>query len=148
MKHSYNDTNKTNKIEIKKAKKSPSKHNHKATKIRSPAREKLQKKKKDSFSSSEDLSTNDKNSNNTSQKNLKDLSTSKKDGDTKEQLRDKKKAKTVDLFEERIEKKKNRASMYEKYLQRGGARNPGSKEIPSVRKFIFSKKDCPKKRLF
>ncbi|EFN60580.1 Replication factor C subunit 1 [Camponotus floridanus] len=48
----------------------------------------------------------------------------------KKQSSDRKKIE-ADLFEERIEKKKQRAVMYEKYLQRGGARNPGSKEIPT-----------------
>lgn len=37
-----------------------------------------------------------------------------------------------DIYEERIEKKKQNAAMYQQYLQRGGARNPGSKEIPVV----------------
>jgi len=41
------------------------------------------------------------------------------------------------LFEERKEIKKQRTIMYEKYLQRGGARNPGSKEIPTVRDFTY-----------
>jgi len=56
------------------------------------------------------------------------------DKDTKSPSR--KKVKTVDLFEERVEKKKQCAIMYEKYLQRGGARNPGSKEIPTVRDYM------------
>ncbi|XP_012231846.1 replication factor C subunit 1 [Linepithema humile] len=133
-KYFHNDTNKKNKIETKEVKKSPRKNNHNATKITSPTKQKLQKKKNNSFSSNEDLSTNDEYSNNKSNSkkiNLKDVSTSNKDEDTKEQSQDKKKAKTVDLFEERIQKKKERVAMYEKYLQRGGARNPGSKEIPS-----------------
>lgn len=62
---------------------------------------------------------------------------SKEDEDTDKRLHGKRDTKTVDLFEERVEKKKQRAVMYEKYLQRGGARNPGSKEIPAVRKFVF-----------
>ncbi|XP_043285853.1 replication factor C subunit 1 [Venturia canescens] len=37
---------------------------------------------------------------------------------------------TIDVYEERIEKKKQRAVLYNNYLQRGGARNPGSKPIP------------------
>lgn len=37
-----------------------------------------------------------------------------------------------DVYEERIEKRKHHAAVYMQYLQRGGARNPGSKEIPVV----------------
>lgn len=36
----------------------------------------------------------------------------------------------LDPFEERIVKKKQHAAAYQSYLHRGGARNPGSKEIP------------------
>lgn len=43
-----------------------------------------------------------------------------------------KKIDTSDVYEEKIEKKKQNAAMYQQYLQRGGARNPGSKEIPVV----------------
>ncbi|XP_018403558.1 PREDICTED: replication factor C subunit 1 isoform X2 [Cyphomyrmex costatus] len=54
-----------------------------------------------------------------------------KDNDI-EKLSSRKKVKKMEenLFEDRKEMKKQRALMYEKYLQRGGARNPGSKEIP------------------
>ncbi|XP_017758699.1 PREDICTED: replication factor C subunit 1 [Eufriesea mexicana] len=41
-----------------------------------------------------------------------------------------KKIEASDIYEEKVEKKKQRATMYQQYLQRGGARNPGSKEIP------------------
>ena len=41
-----------------------------------------------------------------------------------------KKTEVQDVFEERIEKKKQHTAMYQQYLHRGGARNPGSKEIP------------------
>ncbi|CAL7935102.1 unnamed protein product [Xylocopa violacea] len=41
-----------------------------------------------------------------------------------------KKTEASDIYEERIEKRKQSAAMYQQYLQRGGARNPGSKEIP------------------
>ncbi|XP_033225269.1 replication factor C subunit 1 [Belonocnema kinseyi] len=37
---------------------------------------------------------------------------------------------SADMFEEIIEKKKQSAALYQQFLQRGGARNPGSKEIP------------------
>lgn len=37
-----------------------------------------------------------------------------------------------DVIEEKIEKKKNASILYQKYLHRGGARNPGSKEIPQA----------------
>lgn len=45
----------------------------------------------------------------------------------------------VDFIEEKIEKKKQHAAFYQKYLQRGGARNPGCKEIPEVSSFYYSK---------
>jgi len=106
---------------------------------------KLEEEKEDDSSFDKDLYRNDKYdkaSKNSSFKNLEimseSVSTRKKDKDAEKQSPDKKKAKTVDLFEKRIEKKKQRAMMYEKYLQRGGARNPGSKEIPVVRKFIHN----------
>ncbi|CAK9821609.1 Replication factor C subunit 1 [Anthophora retusa] len=41
-----------------------------------------------------------------------------------------KKAEVSDIYEERIGKRKQNAAMYQQYLQRGGARNPGSKQIP------------------
>nr|XP_012147257.1 PREDICTED: replication factor C subunit 1 isoform X2 [Megachile rotundata] len=41
-----------------------------------------------------------------------------------------KKKEVHDVYEERVEKRKQHAQMYQQYLQRGGARNPGSKEIP------------------
>ncbi|CAL1677655.1 unnamed protein product [Lasius platythorax] len=104
-----NQTNKTNSTKTKEKKKSSSKNNVHSKMIISPSKEKL-KIEKDS--SNEDLDTN-------------------KNESIKQQSPDRKKAKTVDLFEERIEKKKQRSLMYEKYLQRGGARNPGSKEIPT-----------------
>lgn len=68
--------------------------------------------------------------------NLEITSVSKETKDAQNQSVGRKRAKTEDLFEERTEKKKQRAVMYEKYLQRGGARNPGSKEIPIVRNLI------------
>lgn len=37
---------------------------------------------------------------------------------------------TLDVYEERAEKRKQGIAMYQQYLQRGGARHPGSKEIP------------------
>lgn len=123
----------------KEMKKSPSKNNVYSKMITLPSKEKL-KMKKDSSSSNEDLDTNNKCSDDKSKKlNLNNLainisrpvSTAKENG-IKKQSPDKKKAKMIDLFEERIEKKKQRTAMYEKYLQRGGARNPGSKEIPTV----------------
>ncbi|XP_026669374.1 replication factor C subunit 1 isoform X2 [Ceratina calcarata] len=45
---------------------------------------------------------------------------------------EKKKAspKKPDVYEEIIEKKKQHSVMYQQYLNRGGARNPGSKEVP------------------
>lgn len=41
-----------------------------------------------------------------------------------------KKTEVHDIYEELIEKKKQYTAMYQQYLHRGGARNPGSKEIP------------------
>ncbi|KOC59072.1 Replication factor C subunit 1 [Habropoda laboriosa] len=41
-----------------------------------------------------------------------------------------KKTEASDIYEERIGKRKQNAAMYQQYLQRGGARNPGSKTVP------------------
>lgn len=131
-----NETNKTNSTKTKEMKKSPSKSNVHSKIIISPSKEKSKMKKDNS---NEDLHTNNKysddkfkklNLNNLVINNSKMVSVVKENKNLKKQSPDKKKIKTVDLFEERIEKKKQRAAMYEKYLQRGGARNPGSKEIP------------------
>lgn len=64
------------------------------------------------------------------------ISTSDSATEDKEAKKTPGKDKTVDLIEEKIKKKKQHSVMYEKYLQRGGARNPGSKQIPTVRKFF------------
>ncbi|XP_071562880.1 replication factor C subunit 1 isoform X1 [Temnothorax nylanderi] len=112
--------NKTSKLKSEEVKMSPSKSNtHSKVITCSPPR---QKEKKGSINGNLDIS--DKQLNNSTS-----TSVSEEDQDTgKSQSR--KKAK-MDLFDERVEKKKQRAIMYEKYLQRGGARNPGSKEIPT-----------------
>jgi len=112
----------------------------------SPLKRKLEEENEDDSSFDKDLDGhgNDKYDNTSKKSSFKNLeitsesiSTSKKHKKTEKQSPDKKKAET-DLFEKRIEKNKQRALMYEKYLQRGGARNPGSKEIPAVRKFILA----------
>jgi len=127
----------------KKMKKSPSK-NKIHSKLISPSKEKL-KINKNNSSSNEDLDTNSKynddklkklNWNNLTIFTSKQVSAAKENESIKKQSSERKKIET-DLFEERIEKKKQRAVMYEKYLQRGGARNPGSKEVPIVRRFTF-----------
>lgn len=41
-----------------------------------------------------------------------------------------------DEYEERIQMKKQNSILYQKYLQRGGARNPGSKEVPQVNNIL------------
>lgn len=122
-------------------KRSPSKHNNARSKNSSvsPSKRKSHKKKNSSSNSNNDPSiSNDHTDQELDFKSvanrLECASTSK----TKDiEQKSPKKAKTVDLFEERVEKKKQRAFMYEKYLQRGGARNPGSKEIPIVSVYIF-----------
>ncbi|XP_029165981.1 replication factor C subunit 1 isoform X2 [Nylanderia fulva] len=125
-----------NSTKTKEMKKSPSKNNVHTKIITSPSKEKLKLKKN---ISTEDLSTNNKCSDDKSKKlnwnNLeinisKPISAVKENENLKKQSPGKRKTKTDNLFEERIEKKKQRSAMYEKYLQRGGARNPGSKEIP------------------
>lgn len=45
---------------------------------------------------------------------------------------------SADMFEEIIEKKKQTAALYQQFLQRGGARNPGSKEIPEGADFCLA----------
>lgn len=110
----------------------------------SPPKRKLQRDKKGSSSSNEDLDTSDKHNDNaigkSNFKNSSVFDSASKEEHAEKRSPNKKKTKTVDLFEERIEKKKQRAILYEKYLHRGGARNPGSKEIPTVRKFIYAYK--------
>lgn len=41
-----------------------------------------------------------------------------------------------DEYEERIQMKKQNSILYQKYLHRGGARNPGSKEVPQVNNIL------------
>ncbi|NP_001135428.1 germ line transcription factor 1 [Nasonia vitripennis] len=67
----------------------------------------------------------------TKHKNDKDKS-SKSDSENKHK-NEKDKSEEVnynDIIEEKIEKKKQHVMLYQNYLNRGGARNPGSKEIP------------------
>ncbi|KAL0125553.1 hypothetical protein PUN28_004575 [Cardiocondyla obscurior] len=92
----------------------------------SPSKQKLHKNKKDN--SNEDLYIIDKHNESGNLNNLTSTSASEEDKDIRRSPRKKPK---LDLFDERNEKKKQRAIMYEKYLQRGGARNPGSKKIPT-----------------
>lgn len=139
----------------KKMKKSPSKNKIHSKTIVSPSKKKL-KINKDNSSFNEDLDTNSKYNDDKIKKlnydNLainisKQVPGAKENKSIKKQSSDKKKTE-MDLFEERIEQKKQRATMYEKYLQRGGARNPGSKEIPIVRRFtfIYNKDNCERNR--
>lgn len=130
LEDSKSKINSTSKLRSEEVKKSPIKNNvH--SKVASPSK---QKEKKGSFNG--DLDISDKFTKTSKQlsldnsKNSTITSASEEDNLT-EKSPSRKKAKTVDLFEERIEKKKQRAIMYEKYLQRGGARNPGSKAIPT-----------------
>ncbi|XP_032689501.1 replication factor C subunit 1 isoform X2 [Odontomachus brunneus] len=136
-------TNKTNKVKTKKIK-SPHKYDHKddlpirmhLKTVTSSPKQKLQNKKEDNSSLNEDLDTNNKHIaskklNFTSMLNTPISTSALQDKTIEKQSPNKKKAKEADLFEERIEKKKQRAVLYEKYLQRGGARNPGSKTIPT-----------------
>lgn len=53
--------------------------------------------------------------------------------ETHEPKKKEKKVEAADVIEEHIEKKKQRNILYNSYLQRGGARNPGSKPVPEVR---------------
>lgn len=141
---SHNSQDRRNKTEEKAKEAEKSTKDNKARSnvvTKSPLKRKFDEEE-DSSSFNKDLQRNDKYTSKKSRhKNLEvtsvSVSTSKKAKDTEEQSPDRKKAKTVDLFEERIEKKKQRALMYEKYLQRGGARNAGSKEIPVVRKLVY-----------
>lgn len=43
-----------------------------------------------------------------------------------------------DLIEEKIEQKKQRLNLFKNYLNRGGARNPGSKEVPKRSDLCFT----------
>ncbi|RLU25150.1 hypothetical protein DMN91_003242 [Ooceraea biroi] len=142
LKDSQNKRNEAVKEETKETKKSSKKSSNESNKAhsnivtRSPLKRKLEEEEKGSSSSNDNLDRNIKYNNASKRSKSKNLeitskvSTSKEARDAKRRSPDRKKAKTVDLFEERVEKKKQRSAMYEKYLQRGGARNPGSKEIP------------------
>ncbi|TGZ37704.1 Uncharacterized protein DBV15_02952 [Temnothorax longispinosus] len=119
-KNSAKNADTPKKSEAAEVKMSPGKSNeHSKVVTCSPPR---QKEKKRNINGN--LNISDKQLNNSTS-----TSVSEEDQDTgKSQSRKKPK---MDLFDERVEKKKQRAIMYEKYLQRGGARNPGSKEIPT-----------------
>lgn len=140
---SHNSQDRRNKTEEKAKEAEKSTKDNKARSnvvTKSPLKRKFDEEE-DSSSFNKDLQRNKYTSKKSRHKNLEvtsvSVSTSKKAKDTEEQSPDRKNAKTVDLFEERIEKKKQRALMYEKYLQRGGARNAGSKEIPVVKKLVY-----------
>ncbi|XP_014468375.1 PREDICTED: replication factor C subunit 1 isoform X2 [Dinoponera quadriceps] len=131
----HNETNKTNKLKTKEVK-SPNKdiNTYSKTVISSPPKRKQQSEGKVGFGSNESPNTNDKHTDNVSKKfkNMPNITTSaSKHEDIEKQSSNKKKAKETVLFELRIEMKKQRSILYEKYLQRGGARNPGSKTIPT-----------------
>lgn len=120
--------------EEKSSNKSSNKTNANAVKS-SPKKRKFPEERKGGSSLDKDLDTNDKYDKphkKSRHANLEIIVSSKETkGTEKQSPTDRKKAKTVDLFEERVKKKKQCSAMYEKYLQRGGARNPGSKEIPT-----------------
>ncbi|XP_011874559.1 PREDICTED: replication factor C subunit 1 isoform X2 [Vollenhovia emeryi] len=127
--------NKTSKLNPEEMKILPSKNSINSKDIKSSPKQKLQSERKGGFNI--DLSISDKRDDKISKQlnsdnlrhNLTSTSASEEDKGTGKSP-SRKKAKT-DLFDERIEKKKQRAILYEKYLQRGGAKNPGSKEIPT-----------------
>ncbi|XP_033322523.2 germ line transcription factor 1 [Megalopta genalis] len=50
----------------------------------------------------------------------------------------KKSPKNLDEYEKRAEKRKQSSALYQQYLQRGGARNPGSKEIPEGSEYCLA----------
>lgn len=45
---------------------------------------------------------------------------------------------TVDNDQDRYEKKRHSAILYQRYLQRGGPKHHGSKEVPKVQSYEFS----------
>ncbi|XP_053978468.1 replication factor C subunit 1 [Hylaeus volcanicus] len=49
-----------------------------------------------------------------------------------------KKTEVLDVYEERIERKKHNAARYQQYLQRGGARHPGSKKVPEGAEYCLA----------
>ncbi|XP_020279206.1 replication factor C subunit 1 isoform X2 [Pseudomyrmex gracilis] len=120
--HNANKTTKT-----KQTKKSVGKTSNAKDIESSPKKRKLQSEKKNSSSPNKDFDT----CNHKLKKSKLNISTSDSATDDKEAKKTSGKNATVDLIEEKIKKKKNHSLMYEKYLQRGGARNPGSKQIPT-----------------
>ncbi|KAG5345632.1 RFC1 factor, partial [Acromyrmex heyeri] len=111
LKDCNNKINNMSELRSEEAKESPNKNNVYSKVTNSSPKQNLQKEKRGSSNG--------------------DLDISKKDKDTEKSSRKKAKIMEENLFEERKEMKKQRTIMYEKYLQRGGARNPGSKEIPT-----------------
>ncbi|XP_018342281.1 PREDICTED: replication factor C subunit 1 isoform X1 [Trachymyrmex septentrionalis] len=110
LKDCNNKTNNTSELKSEEVK-SSNKNNVYSKVTNSSSKQNLQKEKKGSSN--------------------EDLDISKKDKDIEKSSRKRAKIMEENLFEERNEMKKQRTIMYEKYLQRGGARNPGSKEIPT-----------------
>ncbi|XP_018342297.1 PREDICTED: replication factor C subunit 1 isoform X3 [Trachymyrmex septentrionalis] len=111
LKDCNNKTNNTSELKSEEVK-SSNKNNVYSKVTNSSSKQNLQKEKKGSSN--------------------EDLDISKKDKDIEKSSRKRAKIMEENLFEERNEMKKQRTIMYEKYLQRGGARNPGSKEIPTI----------------
>lgn len=136
MENSPTKNDKDSKTEIKKTERSDKNNTH-AVVITSPRKRKLQKEEKDTSTLDRSLDIDSNKHDNISKKLESEYAPKRKN--IEKQSPKTKKAKTVDLdlFEGREEKKKQRAISYEKYLQRGGARNPGSKEIPNVRVYIY-----------
>ncbi|KAF3423622.1 hypothetical protein E2986_03148 [Frieseomelitta varia] len=94
-------------------------------------RHELKNKKHSSSSSNEDIEHKNSKRNSKSRQKSKTSTISKMQVEHKETKKTSpKKIDTSDIYEEKIEKRKQHVAMYQQYLQRGGARNPGSKEIP------------------
>ncbi|XP_076625612.1 germ line transcription factor 1 [Colletes latitarsis] len=96
-------------------------------------------KKSSNDSTSEDMEHADSEASNKF-KSKKRRSTSKMEVEYKELKRkvSPKKSEASDIYEERLEKKKQNVAMYQQYLQRGGARHPGSKEIPEGAEYCLA----------
>ncbi|XP_014607760.1 PREDICTED: replication factor C subunit 1 isoform X1 [Polistes canadensis] len=108
---------------------------------------KIDTKQEDKSSGSKELSlTNEENNVDTKMKNFPKKASKRPKAISTIEIESKKaknenaltNSSTLDEYEERIQMKKQSSMLYQKYLNRGGARNPGSKEIPQGAEYCLA----------
>lgn len=112
----------------------------KTTEEKNKKQSKPKTKKHSSSSSNEDIKHTVPETSNKSEhtKKPKTTSTISKMEVEHTEKKESKKKEVHDVYEERVEKRKQHTAMYQQYLQRGGARNPGSKEIPDGAEYCLA----------